>query len=77
MNEQDQISRPRRRWGENVKNDLINIRTRDSVAGIATGYGIDDRGVGVRAPVGSRIFSTSSRPALGPNHPHRGLFPQG
>jgi hypothetical protein len=41
---------------------------RDSVVGIATGYGLDDRGVGVRVPVGSRIFSTSSRPALGPAH---------
>jgi hypothetical protein len=28
--------------------------------GIATGYGLEDRGVGVQAPVGSRIFSTSS-----------------
>jgi hypothetical protein len=26
-----------------------------SVVGIATGYGLDDRGVGVRVPVGSRI----------------------
>jgi hypothetical protein len=31
---------------------------RGSVVGIATGYGLDDRGVGVRVPVGSRIFST-------------------
>jgi hypothetical protein len=30
--------------------------------GIATGYGLDDRGVGVRVPVGSRIFSSPSRP---------------
>jgi hypothetical protein len=30
--------------------------------GIATGYGLDDRGVGVP-------FSTSSRPALGPTQP--------
>jgi hypothetical protein len=39
--------------------------SRDSVVGIATGYGLDDRGVGVRVPVGSRLFSMSSRPALG------------
>jgi hypothetical protein len=45
------------------------LRSRDSVVGIATGYGLDDRGVGVRAPVGSRIFSTSSRPALGSIQP--------
>jgi hypothetical protein len=37
-------------------------RSRDSAVGIATGYGLDDRGVGVRIPVGSRIFSSPSRP---------------
>jgi hypothetical protein len=31
----------------------IYIRSRDSVVGTATGYGLDDRGVGVRVPVGS------------------------
>jgi hypothetical protein len=30
----------------------------DGVAGIATGYGLNDRGVGVRVLVGSRIFSS-------------------
>jgi hypothetical protein len=30
----------------------------DSAVGIATGYGLDGRGVGVRVPVGSRIFSS-------------------
>jgi hypothetical protein len=30
----------------------------DSVASIATGYRLDDRGVGVRVPVGSKIFSS-------------------
>jgi hypothetical protein len=34
-------------------------------ARIETDYLLDNRGVGVRVPVGSRIFSTSSRPALG------------
>jgi hypothetical protein len=56
-------------------------RSRDSAVGIATGYGLDDRGVGVRVPVGSRIFSTSSRPAVGPTQPPiewvPGLFPRG
>jgi hypothetical protein len=33
-----------------------SLRSRDSVLGRATGYGLNDRGVGVRAPVGSRIF---------------------
>jgi hypothetical protein len=37
-------------------------RSRGSVVGIAAGYGLDDWGVGVRVPVGPRIFSTSNRP---------------
>jgi hypothetical protein len=37
----------------------------DSAVGIATGYRSDDRRVGVRVPVVSRIFSMSTRPALG------------
>jgi hypothetical protein len=36
-------------------------RSRDSAFGIATGYGLDDRGVGVRVPVISRIFSSPRR----------------
>jgi hypothetical protein len=36
--------------------------SRDSAVGIATGYGLDDRGVGVRVPLGSRIFSSPRRP---------------
>jgi hypothetical protein len=39
--------------------------SRDSVVGRAIGYGLDDRGVGVRVPIASIIFSTSTRPALG------------
>jgi hypothetical protein len=34
----------------------------DSVVSIATGYGLDVRGVGVRVPVGSKIFSSPRRP---------------
>jgi hypothetical protein len=34
------------------------------VVDIATDYGLDDRGVGVRVPVGPRIISTSSRPPI-------------
>jgi hypothetical protein len=37
-------------------------RSWDSVVGIATSYWLDGRGVGVRVPVGSRIFSSPSRP---------------
>jgi hypothetical protein len=29
---------------------------------IPTGYGLNDRGVGVRVPLGSRIFSSPHRP---------------
>jgi hypothetical protein len=36
--------------------------SRAIVVGIATGYGLDDRGVGVRVPVGSRIFSSPRCP---------------
>jgi hypothetical protein len=48
-----------------------NVGSRDSVVDVATGYGLDKRGVGVRVPLGSRIFlfSTSSIPALGFTQP--------
>jgi hypothetical protein len=36
--------------------------SQDSVVTMATGCGLDDQGVGVRIPVGSRIFSTPSYP---------------
>jgi hypothetical protein len=36
----------------------LHYRILDSSVGIATGYGLDDRGVGVRVAVGSRIFSS-------------------
>jgi hypothetical protein len=50
-----------------VNNNFLRIyylsthytRSRDSSVGIATRYAQDDRGVGVRVPVGSRILSTS------------------
>jgi hypothetical protein len=46
-------------------------RSRDSSVGIATGYGLDDQGVGVELPGGGKNFhfSTSSRPALGSTQP--------
>jgi hypothetical protein len=40
-----------------------------SAIGIATGYGLDDRGVGVPSPGSVILFSTSSRPALGSTQP--------
>jgi hypothetical protein len=33
-----------------------SIWIRDSAVGIATGYGLDGRGVGIQAPVGARFF---------------------
>jgi hypothetical protein len=45
-------------------------RSRDSTVGIATGYELDNRGVGVQDLVGSRTFSSPvSRPHLGPTQP--------
>jgi hypothetical protein len=59
------------------------LTCRDSVVGIATGYELDDLGVGVRVPVGSRIFSSPRRPhrLLGPpnllSNGYQGLYPRG
>jgi hypothetical protein len=43
----------------------------NSVVGIATGYGLDDGGVGVSSPgrIKNFLFSTSSRPVLGSTKP--------
>jgi hypothetical protein len=55
----------------------------DSAVDIATSYGLNDRGVGVRVPVRSRIFSSLRRPnrLRGPPsflfNGYRGLFPRG
>jgi hypothetical protein len=62
---------------------LHEARSRDSIVGTATGYGLDDRGIGVRVPVGSRIFSSPRRPDRlwgSPNllsNGYRWLFPRG
>jgi hypothetical protein len=50
---------------------IIIVGSRDSAVGIATGYGLEDRGVGVRVPVGAKIFSFPCRPdrSWGPIHP--------
>jgi hypothetical protein len=51
---------PGRRGGKPVTNRFSYGAAKDSVVGIPTGYGLDARRVGVRVPVGARIFS--SRP---------------
>jgi hypothetical protein len=61
---------------------LHSLRSRVSVVGIATGYGLDDWRFGVRIPVGSRIFCSPNRPdrLWGSAHPPiqwvLGLFPR-
>jgi hypothetical protein len=46
------------------------MSSRDSAVGIATGYGLDDRRVGVGIPVGKNFhFSMSSRRAMGSTEP--------
>jgi hypothetical protein len=40
----------------------MHVGSQDSGVGKAPGYGLDDREVGVRAPVGTRIFPSPCRP---------------
>jgi hypothetical protein len=40
---------------------LVRVTSRDSAVGIATSYWMNDREVGVRVQVGSRIFSSPRR----------------
>jgi hypothetical protein len=50
---------------------LMCVGSLDSSVGIATGYGLDDQGVGVKSPgrVRNCLFSTSCRLALGFTQP--------
>jgi hypothetical protein len=40
----------------------IGIVSRGSVVGIASSYGLDDQGIGVRAPVGRMVLTSPYRP---------------
>jgi hypothetical protein len=53
-------------FSHDVNTDIIksyfHLRSRDSIVGRTTGYGLDNREVGVRVLVGSRIFSSPQHP---------------
>jgi hypothetical protein len=67
----------------NINRGYLRTQSEGSVAGIATGYGLDNRGVGVRVLVGSRILSSTNCPDHYGVHPTsfpmgtRGSFPGG
>jgi hypothetical protein len=66
------MSDPVALWSTLIKPGVPPIlKSRDSSVGIATSYGLDGRGIGVRVPVvvGIFLFSISSRPALGFTQP--------
>jgi hypothetical protein len=66
-----------------LKSSIAHDRSRSSAVGIADGCRLDDRGVGVRVPVGSIIFTSPYRPdrLWGPpnilSNGHRVSFPGG
>jgi hypothetical protein len=76
-----EIGDERQGWMEFSEVTAI-VRSRNTVVGTATGYGLDDRGVGVRVPLGSRMLSPRGPDRLrGPpnllSNGYRGLFPRG
>jgi hypothetical protein len=64
-----------------LRHSLIH-GSRDRAVGISTGYGLDDRGVGIRVPIGSRSSSSPNRAdrLWGPpnllSNGYRGLLPR-
>jgi hypothetical protein len=67
-------------WGLFERSENSN-QSQDSAVAIVTGYGLDDRRLRVRIPVGERIFTSPCRPdrLWGPPSPlsseYQGLFP--
>jgi hypothetical protein len=60
------------KWGFRNSSLISNqYKSRRSSVGIATRYGLDDRGSGVRFPTGLEVFliSTAPRSALGSSQP--------
>jgi hypothetical protein len=39
----------------------VEVKSQDSAVSIATGYGLDDQWVGIRVPMGARIFTSPIR----------------
>jgi hypothetical protein len=66
----DKLSRFSCQHPDAIRSQFISVlASRDSTVGKATGYGMDDRGVEVRVPVGLRIFTSPSRPDFSEAHP--------
>jgi hypothetical protein len=59
---------------------MLNSMSRDSVVGIATGYGLDEKGFGVRAPVGTLLHVVQTGSGVHPaflSSEYGGSFPGG
>jgi hypothetical protein len=46
----------------NILFNTLVLKSPGSAVHIATGYGLEDQRVGVRVPIGSRMFTSSYRP---------------